>query len=126
MKTLALTIQFEDSVELRAVRQLVEGACSTIPGFRACKAQLPPEVMPLQGGPSGVGEKAPMMIRMEFLCSTQAQKNHGQSLASLAERGGLHPSEALALNLGLPYRSVPVTDALQALLMCTKPTPVKG
>lgn len=45
--------------------------------------------MPLMG--TGIA------IRMVFLSAEQAQKNHGQSLQLLAQRGGLAPSEALAL-----------------------------
>jgi hypothetical protein len=122
MKTLALTVQFEDSVELRAARQLVEGAMSTIAGFRACTAQEPSPLMPLQSSGS-FGPNAPLCVRMEFLCADQAMRNHGQTLERLAERGGLNPSEAVALNLRAPYRSLPVADALQALLQCAKPLP---
>jgi hypothetical protein len=123
MKTLALTVQFEDSVELRAARQLVEGAMSTIAGFRAVKTQEPQPLMPLQAGNGSFGSNAPLCVRMEFLCADQAMRNHGQTLELLAERGGLHPSEAVALNLRAPYRSLPVADALQALLQCAKPLP---
>lgn len=36
----------------------------------------------------------------------QAQKNHGQSLARLAERGGLSASEAVAVIEGHDYRFI--------------------
>lgn len=38
-----------------------------------------------------------LAIRMDILNEAQAQKNHGQSLQRLAERGGLSPDEALAI-----------------------------
>lgn len=38
-----------------------------------------------------------LAIRMVILNEQQAQRNHGQSLKRLAERGGLSPDEALAI-----------------------------
>jgi hypothetical protein len=82
--------------------------------------------MPLQSGNGQTGDGAGLLVRMQFLCGEQARRNHGQTLEQLALRGGLHPSEAVALNLRLPYRSMPVQDALQALLSCSKPAPREG
>lgn len=38
-----------------------------------------------------------LAIRMTLLNEQHAQRNHGQSLQRLAERGGLSPDEALAI-----------------------------
>lgn len=48
-------------------------------------------------------------IPWEFLAphEEQAQRNHGQSLQRLAERGGLSPGEACDVLLGLKWRSTP-------------------
>lgn len=41
-------------------------------------------------------EQTPKFIRWDALNEEWAQKNHGQTLKRLAERGGLSPCEALA------------------------------
>lgn len=54
---------------------------------------------------------------MAMLDNNQAQKNHGQTLDRLAERGGLAPSEALAIMDGVhwgAYRACDENDALLA------------
>jgi hypothetical protein len=38
-----------------------------------------------------------LAIRMDLLNEQQAMANHGQTLARLKERGGVSPSEALAI-----------------------------
>lgn len=38
-----------------------------------------------------------LAVRMDLLNEEQAMRNHGQALATLAQRGGLAPSEALAI-----------------------------
>lgn len=125
MKTLALTIQFEDSVDVKAARQFVEGAVSHVPGYRAVTVQEPPEVMPLLGDGTVATsrENSKLLVRMKFLCPKQAELNHGQSLSMLASRGGVTPSEALALVERRPYRSMAAPDALLALLACTQRVP---
>lgn len=47
--------------------------------------------MPLLGAGRG------MAVRMDLLNEQQAQRNHGQTLERLAERGGLSPCEAVAI-----------------------------
>ena len=53
---------------------------------------------------------------MAMLNEKQAQKNHGQSLERLAERGGICPSEALAIMDGLHWGAVRVCDENDRLL----------
>ena len=43
-------------------------------------------------------ENCPDFVRLDKLSEKRAQKNHGQTLERLAERGGLSPSE-IAANL---------------------------
>ncbi len=45
----------------------------------------------------------------------QALKNHGQSLARLAERGGLEPSELVAVFERRPWRKMEMRDAVNRL-----------
>lgn len=47
---------------------------------------------------------------------TQALRNHHRSLASLAERGGLTPCEALAVIEGRPWERMAFTDARRRLV----------
>lgn len=54
---------------------------------------------------------------MAMLSEKQAQKNHGQSLDRLAERGGLSPSEALSIIDGLSWGAVKVCDQNDRLLL---------
>jgi len=55
--------------------------------------------MPIQGVTDGLGRElqpwVPMWVFLPW--EDRAQKNHGQTLARLAERGGLSPDEALAI-----------------------------
>lgn len=53
---------------------------------------------------------------MAMLNEKQAQKNHGQSLERLAERGGLCAAEALAIMDGLRWGEVKVCDENDRLL----------
>jgi hypothetical protein len=61
--------------------------------------------MPIMLGP---GKKWEKTIPFDRLNEEQAQKNHGQTLKMLAERGGLSPSEAIAIVNGPGWE--PVTD----------------
>ena len=45
----------------------------------------------------------------------QADRNHGQTLARLAERGGLCPSELVAVLEDRRWRSMPLADAAARL-----------
>jgi len=64
---------------------------------RLTEARNGERTFPIQGGPS-----VPWRVMEPH--DAQAQKNHGgQSLSRLAERGGLCPSEALAVVLGKPW-----------------------
>lgn len=47
----------------------------------------------------------------------QAQRNHGQSLKRLAERGGLGVSEAISIIKGLRWGDVAVCEANDRLLI---------
>ena len=53
---------------------------------------------------------------MAMLDNNQAKKNHGQTLERLAERGGLAPSEALAIMDGVHWGAYAVCDENDALL----------
>lgn len=57
------------------------------------------ERFPIQEGPS---------VPWEFMAphESQCQKNHGQSLKRIAERGGLGPSEAWAVVNGIRYYEI--------------------
>ena len=46
----------------------------------------------------------------------QAQRNHGQALARLAERGGLCPSEMVAVLEDRGWRSMPDADGIARVL----------
>lgn len=54
---------------------------------------------------------------MVMLSDKQAMKNHGQTLERLAERGGICPSEALAIMDSLHWGSVKVCDENDLLLL---------
>lgn len=54
-------------------------------------------------------------LRMDALNDEQAQKNHGQTLARLAERGGLALNEATAIAERRKWRDQRATEAVQAL-----------
>jgi hypothetical protein len=53
---------------------------------------------------------------MAMLDNNQAKKNHGQTLQRLAERGGLAPSEALAIMDGVHWGAYAVCDENDLLL----------
>ena len=57
-----------------------------------------------------------LALPMGLLNEQQAQRNHGQSLARLAERGGLGPSEALAVAERRQYQHRDFVKALEALV----------
>jgi hypothetical protein len=58
----------------------------------------------------------------------QAQKNHGQALERLAERGGLGPDEMLAIIEGRRWHAMDEADALAQLKALVQPAapPVSG
>ena len=70
--------------------------------------------MPLLGTMKGLA------MRMDLLNETQAQRNHGQSLDRLAERGGLGASEAMAIAEMRAWRSMNATEAIEMLLVKAK------
>lgn len=51
-----------------------------------------------------------------LLCEQQAMRNHGQSLRRLAERGGLSPSEALAIAERRRWHCVETQCAIERLV----------
>lgn len=57
----------------------------------------------------------PFAVRMDTLNEAQAQRNHGQSLARLAERGGLSLQEAHAVAERRAWRNEPAEEAAEAL-----------
>ena len=60
--------------------------------------------------------KTGLAIRMDILNEQQANRNHGQTLARLAERGGLSPDEALAIVERRDWRRGPgAVDAVVCL-----------
>ena len=64
-----------------------------------------------------MGSKYLRSMPMAMLDEKQAQKNHGQTLGRLAERGGLAPSEALSIMDGLHWGAVKACDANDLLLL---------
>lgn len=57
----------------------------------------------------------PLAIPFALLDARQAEVNHGQPLARLAERGGLGLAEAAALAERRPWRHMTTDEALAAL-----------
>lgn len=66
---------------------------------------------------SVMGSKHLKSMPMAMLNEKQAKRNHGQSLARLAERGGLCPAEALAIMEGLSWGAVKVCEENDLLLL---------
>ena len=56
------------------------------------------------------GEKWDRTVPFSMLSEAQAQENHSQTLKRLAERGGLVPSEAIAIINGGGWK--PVSDKI--------------
>lgn len=63
-------------------------------------------VMPLLAR-HGEGDCFPATIEIPMDREPQAIRNHGQTLARLKERGGLAPSEAVAIMLRKRWESLP-------------------
>ncbi len=61
------------------------------------------------------GKKWDRTIPFARLDEDQAKKNHGQTLRQLAERGGLAPSEAIAIINGGGWKPVPDKIGLEIL-----------
>lgn len=67
-----------------------------------------------------------MAIRMRALNEDQARSNHNQTLARLAERGGLSPKEALAIIERREWRSgSSEKEALEVLMSMAEKMPAK-
>jgi hypothetical protein len=67
-----------------------------------------------------------LAIRMDLLNEQQAQRNHGQTLTRLKERGGLSPCEVLAIAEHRVWKMMRLDDCMQALQVLadnTKPLP---
>lgn len=82
-----------------------------------------PERFPILGGTLVPSIPWHMIAR----CESRALYNHGQTLARLAQRGGLSPREALAVISGLPRASVadiPQDRAEAVLFALLHDTPV--
>lgn len=78
------------------------------PGASPVQREVRPlEWMPILG--------FPIAVRAALLNERQAMVNHGQTLARLAERGGLSLEEAAALALRRKWALMPTDDALAAL-----------
>ncbi len=60
-------------------------------------------------------ERTPRFIRWDALNEEWADRNHGQTLTRLAERGGLSPCEALANIERRPWRSVALSAAREGI-----------
>lgn len=122
MKTIALTIQFEDSVDTRAVRQFIEGGLSHVPGFRSLGVQVPPTVLPLVSVDSK-GMESPLMVRVEYLCPKKVLAYHHLPMHDLHKLPALTPAQALALTEPSSPHRVPITevDYLAALMHASRP-----
>ena len=57
----------------------------------------------------------PLLIPYTILNEYQAQRNHGQSLARLNERGGLAPCEAVAIIERRLWHKMPIREAIDIL-----------
>lgn len=79
-------------------------------------AELESQWMPLMG--------TGLAVRMDLLDAAQADRNHGQTLQRLAERGGLVPSEAMAIIERRRWRDVKTPDAMAYLAATSKPSGV--
>ena len=55
----------------------------------------------------GEGDCFPMSVEIPMDRESQAIKNHRQTLSRLKERGGLAPSEAVALMLRKEWENIP-------------------
>lgn len=66
-----------------------------------------PDYMPILG--------TPLLLPMRLLNEEWAQRNHGQSLARLAERGGLDLAEAAAIHECRRWRAMTADEAIAAL-----------
>ena len=80
--------------------------CQRTDGVRLARwtpppAPVTPEYMPILG--------TVLLLPMRLLTEEAAQRNHGQSLARLAERGGLSLSEAASVASGMYWQ--PMDDA---------------
>ena len=67
-----------------------------------------------------------LAVRAEILDENQAFKNHGQSLALLAKRGGISPSEALAIANRRKWERKPEIEALKALALMMSNVELRG
>lgn len=56
-----------------------------------------------------------LAIRSDYLSEQQAQTNHSQTLAKLADRGGLSSCEAAALKEQRAWREMDEAEALVSL-----------
>lgn len=67
-----------------------------------------------------------LAVRMDMLDEAQAQRNHGQSLERLAERGGLGADEALAIAERRRWEKLREIEALKALALMGSNAKVTG
>ena len=54
----------------------------------------------------------PVSVQIPTTCEDQAQRNHGQSLARLKERGGLSLCEAIALMESRKYKKMTIPEVV--------------
>jgi hypothetical protein len=64
-----------------------------------------------------IGEKWNHTVPFAMLNEDWAQRNHGQSLQRLAERGGLGPDEAIAIIGKRQWEFIPTEEALKILAL---------
>jgi hypothetical protein len=67
--------------------------------------------MPILRKSNIVGLPASVVIPMDR--QDWARRNHSQSLERLAERGGLSPTEAIAIMLGRPWQAMAIDEIRQ-------------
>lgn len=67
-------------------------------------------------------ERTPKFIRWDALNEEWAGRNHGQTLARLAERGGLSPCEIVANIERRPWHSIALSSAREAIAPYAVPT----
>lgn len=68
----------------------------------------------------------PLAVRWDMLDEAQALMNHGQTLETLMQRGGLSPVEALAIARLRRFERLPEINALKMLAGMPSNTSLSG
>lgn len=90
---------------------------------RAAREATPPAPdMPIQHVTDDFGRPIQYSVPMWVFApwAEQAEKNHGQSLERLRERGGLDSTEAVAILKGEPWRNISPREAVFQLIALVK------